>query len=50
MERDNFEISQELEQMREQFKVLTDKGGQKGWTVKIKSFPTIPSRGNCRCP
>ena len=25
MERDNFEISQELEQMREQFKVLTDK-------------------------
>ena len=25
MERDNFEISQELEQMRDQFKVLTDK-------------------------
>ena len=25
MERDNFEISQELEEMREQFKVLTDK-------------------------
>ena len=25
MERDNFEISQEMEQMREQFKVLTDK-------------------------
>ena len=25
MERDNFEISQELEQMREQFRILTEK-------------------------